>query len=340
MSGVGMNRWAILSLAAVLAADPALADEIADFYKDRTITISSGGGAGGGYGVYALLIAKYLPKYIPGKPSVIVTYNPGGGGVVVADYTYNVAPKDGTWVVAPLQSMPTLQLVGKSGIRYDAGKFEWIGRAAEATSALIISSKIALSIEALLARTDETIVGVTQPGAPNYILPALVRYCPGVKMRLVSGYKGSPPIALAFQRGEVEGLALPLDSLRVVYPDLFKETVFAQGGLRRAPDFPTVPLATELCQDPAKRKVVEFFQVQEELGRSYALPPGTPAARVVALRAAFGAVMKDPAFLAEAHERQLDINPLSGAEVQKLVQSHVATEDATVKIAKEAVGLP
>ena len=259
---------------------------------------------------------------------------------MVADYTYNVAPKDGTWIVAPLQSMPTLQLVGKSGIRYDAGKFEWIGRAAEATSALIISAKIALSIEALLARTDETIVGVTQPGAPNYILPALVRYCPGVKMRLVSGYKGSPPIALAFQRGEVEGLALPLDSLRVVYPDLLKETVFAQGGLRRAPDFPTVPLATELCQDPTKRKVVEFFQVQEELGRSYALPPGTPAARVVALRAAFGAVMKDPAFLAEAHERQLDINPLSGTEVQKLVQSHVATEDATVKIAKQAVGLP
>ena len=335
-----MNRWAIIFLAAVLAVGPAAADEIADFYKDRTITIASGGGAGGGYGVYALLIARYLPKYIPGKPSVIVTYSPGGGGVVVADYSYNVAPKDGTWIVAPLQSMPTLQLVGKSGIRYNAGKFEWIGRAAEATSALIISAKIAASVEALLVRTDETVVGVTQPGAPNYILPALVRYCPGVKMKLVSGYKGSPPIALAFQREEVEGLALPLDTLRVVYPDLLKETIVAQGGLRRAPDLPTVPLATELCQDPAKRKVVEFFQVQEELGRSYALPPGTPAARVVALRAAFDAVMKDPAFLAEARERQLDINPLSGTEVQKLVQNHVATEDATVTIAKQAVGLP
>ena len=91
---------------------------------------AAAGPAAGSNGVHALLIAKYLPKYIPGKPSVIVTYNPGGGGVVVADYTYNVAPKDGTWVVAPLQSMLMLQLVGKSGIRYDAGKFEWIGRAA------------------------------------------------------------------------------------------------------------------------------------------------------------------------------------------------------------------
>jgi tripartite-type tricarboxylate transporter receptor subunit TctC len=319
---------------------PAAADDVADFYKGKTITITAASGVGGGYGVYALLIREHISKYIPGNPNVIVSHNPGGGGQVAADYAYNVAPKDGTWILAPLQSMPTLQLVGKVGIRYNAAKFRWIGRAAETTSGFVVSAKAASGLDALLARQSEIVVGTTQPGAPNHILPALLHYCPSVKMKLVSGYKGSAPLALAFQRNEVDGLALPLDSLRLVYPDLLKDPMIAQSGLTRARDFPDVPLAVELCKDPDKRKVVEFFQVQEEMGRSYALPPDTPPARVTALRTAFDLVMKDPALLATAKERQLDINPLSGAEVQKLVEGHIATEDATVTIAKRAVELP
>jgi tripartite-type tricarboxylate transporter receptor subunit TctC len=325
--------------ALALAAAPASADDVADFYKGRTITITSAGGAGGGYGVYATMIHEYLGKYIPGNPNVIVSFSPGGGGTVAANYAYNVAPKDGTWILAPLQSMPTLQVIGKKGVRYNAAKFHWIGRAAQTTSGFVVSSKVATSVKALLARRKEIVVGVTQPGAPNYILPALLRYCPGVKMKLVSGYKGSPPLALAFQRHEVEGLALPLDSLRLVYPNILKETMIAQSGLKRAREFPDVPLSIELCKDSAKRKVVDFFQVQEEMGRSYAVPPGTPAARVAALRAAFNAVVKDPALLAEAKKRRLKIDPMSGADLQKLVESHVATEDALVKVAKRAVGL-
>ncbi len=258
---------------------------------------------------------------------------------MAADYAYNVAPKDGTAILAPLQSTPTLQLVGRVGIRYDASKFQWIGRAAETTSGFVVHRKVATGFDALMARPEETIVGVTQAGAPNHILAALMGYCPPVKIRLVSGYKGSPPLALAFQRHEVDGLALPLDSLRLVYPDILKETMIAQSGLARARDFPEVPLAIELCKDPEKRKVVEFFQVQEEMGRSYALPPGTPAARVAALRRAFDAVMQDPALLAVAKERQLDINPMPGAGLQTLVERHIATDDATVRIAKQAVGL-
>src|SRR5262245_30871159 len=111
-----------------LVPHPATADDVADFYKGKTITITAASGVGGGYGVYALLIREHISKYIPGKPNVIVSHNPGGGGQVAADYAYNVAPKDGTWILAPLQSMPTLQLVGKVGIRYNAAKFRWIGR--------------------------------------------------------------------------------------------------------------------------------------------------------------------------------------------------------------------
>ena len=336
-----MRNAAALVLAAGVGfvALPAAADDVADFYSGRTITITAASGAGGGYGVYAQLVGEYIGRYIPGRPNVIVNYNPGGGGAIAADHAYNVAPKDGTFILAPLQTLSTLQLVGKTGIRYDAAKLQWIGRAAETTSGFVVNAKLADSADALMARKTETIVGITQIGAPNHILPALLHYCPGIRMKLVSGYKGSPPVALAFTRGEVDGVALPLDSLRLAYPSLLKDAMIAQSGLERARDFPNVPLAVELCKDSEKRKVLEFFQVQEVMGRSFAMPPGTPPVRVSALRSAFSAVMKDPGLLAMARERQLDINPLTGIEVQDLVERHIATGDTIITIAKQAVGL-
>lgn len=339
-----MRPRGILALAAGLAlampvAAPVAADEVADFYKGRTITITAASGAGGGYGVYAQLLGEHLGRHIPGHPNIIVNYNPGGGGVIAADYAYNVAPRDGTFILAPLQSMPTLQLVGRSGIRYDASKLQWIGRAAETTSGFAVHTRIADSLASLLSRQTQTIVGITQHGAPNHILPAVLDYCPGMRLKIVSGYKGSPPLALAFQRNEVDGVALPLDSLRVVYPDILKQTMIAQSGLVRARALPDTPLATELCKDPARLKVVEFFQVQEEMGRSYAFPPGTPPARVAAVRAAFDMAIRDPALLAMARERKLDINPMSGADVQRLVERHIATESTEIDKAKRAVGL-
>jgi tripartite-type tricarboxylate transporter receptor subunit TctC len=336
-----MQRFQLAALVSALAlgASSAQADEVAEFYKGRTITIMAASGAGGGYGVYAQLLGDHWGKYIPGRPNVIVSYNPGGGGAIAADYAYNIAPKDGTFVLAPLQSLSTVQLAGKKGIRFDAARFEWIGRAADTTSGFVVNPAVAADRVALAKRGKETLVGITQVGAPNHILPAVLSYCPGYNIKLISGYKGSPPLALAFQRNEVEGVALPLDSLRVVYPDILKQTVIAQSGFKRSRHLPDVPLATELCKDPQKLKIVEFFQVQEELGRSYAVPPGTPAARVAALRKAFDQAIKDPALLAIAEQRRLDINPMSGAEVQKLVQNHVATTSADVEAAKKAAGL-
>lgn len=332
------------SLVAILAGFGALvpavaADEVADFYKGRTVTFTSSGGAGGGYGIYAQTVAEHIGRHIPGNPNTIVNFNPSAGGFAAAEHIFHVAPKDGTAVLAPLQSLPTQQAVGMSGIRFDVTRFQWIGRAAEATSALVMRAKAVASLDALLTRTEETVVGITHFGAPNHILPALLRFCPGVRIKLVSGYPGSAPLALAIQRAEVDGVGLPLDSLRSAYPDLLKETVIAQSGLQRARDLGHVPLASELCKDAAKLPIVEFFQVQEEMGRAYAVAPGTPPARVAALRAAFEATMKDPAFLAAAKARRIDINPVPGAEVQKLVERHLGSDAKLVAAAKDAVGL-
>ena len=316
------------------------ADEVADFYKGKTITITAASGVGGGYGVYALLIREHFGKYIPGNPNVIVNYNPGGGGVVAADYSLQRGAErrhGDPRSVAEHADAATRRRVGHPLRRVEV-PVDRPGRRDH--QRLRGPRQGGEQFDALLARQrGDQSSGVTQAGAPNHILAALMGYCPAVKIRLVSGYKGSPQLALAFQRHEVDGLALPLDSLRLVYPDILKEPMIAQSGLARARDFPDVPLAVELCKDPEKLKVVEFFQVQEEMGRSYAMPPGTPPARVAALRTAFDAVMKDPALLAIAKERRLDINPLSGTEVQSLVERHIATDGATVKIAKQAVGL-
>ncbi len=322
-----------------MSSHVAKADDIAGFYKGKTITIMSAGGAGGGYGVYAALLAEHLGKHIPGQPNIIVSFNPGGGGIIAANAVYTVSAKDGTAMLAPLQSLSTLQIVGKKGVRYDAGKLQWIGRSAETTSGFVVKPAVAKSLDALRARKQETIVGITAIGAPNHILPALLKYCPGINLKLVSGYKGSAKIALAYQRGEVEALAVPLSSLRVVYPDILKDTMIAQSGVERAKDFAKAPLTSELCKDPAKKKIVDFFQTQELMGRSYAMPPGTPPARVAALRRAFDATMKDPAFLESAKKRKLEVNPMPGAELQKLVEQHIATDANVVTAAKAAVGM-
>jgi tripartite-type tricarboxylate transporter receptor subunit TctC len=322
-----------------LAAIPAAADDVADFYRGKTITITSAGGAGGGYGVYALLLSEHLDNYIPGQPKVIVNYMPGAGGVKAANYEFNVSPKDGTSILAPLQSMATLQLLDKKGVRYDASKFVWIGRMAETTSGFVVRRSVAKDLDQLKARKTPIVVGVTQPGAPNQIMAALVPYCTGIKEKQVSGYKGSAPTALAFTRHEVDGVALPLDSLRLVYTDMLKETFIAQSGLARSSYFPNTPLVLDLCKDPAKKKIVEVFQVEETMGRSYAAPPGTPAARGAALRHAFDEAMKDKDLLANATERKLEVGPLAGVAIQKIVEKHIATGSDVVAAAKKAVGL-
>jgi tripartite-type tricarboxylate transporter receptor subunit TctC len=328
-----------LAVALGLAALPAAADETADFYKDRTVTFTSAGGAGGGYGVYALLLSEHMGRHIPGNPNVIVTYMPGAGGVRAANHAYHVAPKDGTAILAPLQSLATLQLLGKKGLRYDAAKFNWIGRAVETTSGFLVWPEVAKDLEGFKARGEDTVVGVTQPGAPNHIMAALLPYCTGAKVRIVSGYKGSSAIANAYKKKEVHGMALPLDSVRLVHAELMSHTFIAQSGFERSPHFPQVPLLLDLCPDPEKRKIVEVFQTQEVMGRAYAAPPGTPAARVAALRRAFDATMKDPAFRAAAQKRKMELGPKAGAEMQKIVEAHIATESAVVARAKAAVGL-
>jgi tripartite-type tricarboxylate transporter receptor subunit TctC len=329
----------MLALGLGAAALPAAADEVADFYKGRTVTITSAGGAGGGYGVYALQVSEFLGRHISGAPNVIVTYMPGAGGVKAANHAANVAPKDGSAILAPLSSMATLQVLGKKGLRYDAAKFQWIGRAMETTSGFLVKPDAAKSLADLKSRKEPTVVGITGRGAPNHIMAALVTYCTGAKIKLVSGYKGSSGVANAYKKGEVEAIAIPLSSLRLVHAALLKDTLIAQSGFDRSPFFPNTPLLFDMCPDPEKRKIVEVFQVQEVAGRAYAAPPGTPAARVAALRRAFDATMKDPAFVAAAKKRKMEIGPKSGAEMQKLIETHVATGTDLVDKAKAAVGL-
>ncbi|MEI6537522.1 MAG: hypothetical protein WCN98_19415, partial [Verrucomicrobiaceae bacterium] len=324
----------VLLFASLFPAKAMSQDEVEAFYKGKVITITSAGGVGGGYGLYAMMLSENLSKHLPGHPKINVNYNPNASGLAAADYIYNVAPKDGTAILAPLSSMTTLQVLGAPGVRFDASKFHWIGRAAETKSLFL--AKVGAARD---GSTVQTVVGVSHIGAPNYILPAALKFCPGLDLKIVSGYTSSAPLALALERGEIDAVALPLDTVQTAYPNLLKEKLIAQSGLLRSPSLPEVPLVSELCQNSTRKPIIDFFQVQEEVGRSFALPPGTPPVRVEALRKAVAATTSDPDLIAIAKARNLDITPMSGEKIEELIKFHVATEKNFVAQAKQAIGI-
>lgn len=331
----------VLSATMCLLATSSIArgDEVADFFKDKTLSITSAGSAGGGYGLYAILLSEHMSRHVPGQPAVVVKYMQGAGGTLAANHHFNVAPKDGTAILAPLQSMTTLQMLGKAGVRYDASKFQWIGRSVEVTSMFATKPSAATSIADLRKPERSIVVGIAAVGAPNHIMAALLAYGAGANLKMVAGYEGSNGMALAYGRNEIEALALPLESLRLAYPNILKDTMIAQSGLERHKAFPNVPLVMELTDDPEKKKVIEFFQVQETIGRAYVLPPGTPVQRVAALRKALIDTMQDAAFVASAAKRKTEVNAMAGEALQKLVEAHIATSPDIIERAKDAVGI-
>jgi tripartite-type tricarboxylate transporter receptor subunit TctC len=310
-----------------------------DFFKGKTITITSAGGPGGSYGIYALLLSEHLGKYLNGAPQIIVNYMQGASGVRAANYLYNVAPKDGTALLAPLQNMATFPLIEPGTIHYDPTKFNWIGRAVDVASVFVVKKDVIASLDQLRKRTTDVIVGVPAAGSPSQIMPAMVGYGLGVKLKLVAGYNGSNAVALAYERNEIQGLGLPWESLRISHPDILKDTIIVQSGFEPHPDYPEVPLLIDLVKDPDRKAVVELFQIQESVGRSFVAPPGVKAERVAMLRHAFDRTVKDPDFLAAAKKRHIEINPRSGEEMQKLVERQNKFDASLIKRAKAAIFL-
>jgi len=333
-----------LILAAALYAPAAQAqDAVAAFYKGKQISLIVGSSAGGGYDTYARLLGRHLGKHIPGNPIIVPTNMPGAASNAAAAHIYAVAPKDGT-VIGAVQTAAVLDpLFGdKARMKHDASKFIYLGSATIDYYICVVRADAPVKTFQN-ALTREVIIGASQPGTSTRDFPALLNNAVGTKFRIVSGYPGTREITLAIEKGEVQGLCgFSWSSLSVQHPDWLQNgfiRVLVQEHDKGHPDVNRmgVPLAVDFAKSPQDRQIMELIYSSEIFGRPYILPPGVPADRVAALRKAFMDALHDPELRTEGEKLGLDLDPISGEELQKIAEKIYATPPDIVERAKQAV---
>ena len=311
-----------------------------DFYAGKTITVLVGSAPGGSYDLYARIVARHIGRHIPGNPTFIVQNMPGANSQIMAGHLYSVAPKDGTTLGAPLNTVPLNQLVNPQSTKFNAADFNWIGAASSPANVLVTwhTSGVRTLDD---ARQKETLIGATSAGTMQEIYPVLAKNLFGAKFKVVTGYKASTEVNVAMERGEVAGRgANTYLAYRFQNPDWVRDKkinfIFQMTETRDAL-MPDVPTLLEYAKTDEQRKVVTVLVTTETIGRPLFAPPGVPVDRVAMLRKALMAVVKDPEFLAEAEKAKLEISPVSGEKLQEIVRELIATPADIVEKYKAAV---
>jgi tripartite-type tricarboxylate transporter receptor subunit TctC len=337
-----MRHAAILLLAcAAVWAAPAQADAIADFYRDKTVTVVSAGEAGGAHGAYAQLISQHIRKHIPGNPNVVMQYMLGAGGNQAPNYLYNVAPKDGTVIGLPLQDLIFNARIGVQAVKYDPAQAHYLG-GADVTRTTVSVMK-ASGIRTLDdARRQEVLMGSTGKSGQTYIIPMVLNSMLGTKFRPVLGYQGINFIHLAMERGELHGSAASWPTIAAAKKAWVEKGLIANLvtiAMEREPDLPDVPALSELVTAPDDRALIPLLAGSAALGRTWVAFGDVPKDRLAALRQAWAATMADPAFRADAEARGLVLHPVSWQAQQEIAAQILATPDAAVARLKGILGL-
>ena len=303
------------------------AQAAADF-KGKTVTVYIAFGAGGGYDQYARLFARHVGRHIPGNPTVVPSNMPGANGIVAANYLYNTAAKDGTALGFLYQTIAQDQVLLQSNVQYDATKFSWIGRITSTVEIMYTWHRAPVQrIDDLAKR--ETILGIAGPAIATYA--RLLNSSTGARFKMVRGYKSTAEIHVAMERGEVEGAYSSLSTVRSGWNHWLREkqiNILVQTIPERHPDLADVPAIVELGKTAEDKSMMSFFAAGGAVGRSVVAPPGVAPAQLQLLRQAFQATMKDPQFLAEAQQMKLDVEPLPGEELGKIVERVVSISAA------------
>jgi tripartite-type tricarboxylate transporter receptor subunit TctC len=299
------------------------------FYRDHVLSLYIGFSVGGGYDVYGRLVARHIGKHLPGNPTVVPINMDGAGSLKMANWLYNAAPRDGSAIGIFSRGVPFEPLLGNANLaRFDATKFVWIGSTTNEVSVCATFARTGITrFEQLYER--ELIVGSTGSGADTDVFPRIIAGVLGAKFRIVSGYPGSNDIDFAIERGEVDGrCGWSWSSIMATKRHLLEDgtlQVLLQLALHKHPDLPDVPLVTELARNEDDLRILRLVFVRGTLGRPFVAPPGIPPARAAALRKAFDDMVADPEFLAEAERARLEITPISGAELEELIEEVYAT---------------
>ena len=327
-----MNMRLPMSLAAALAlCAPAQAQQsIESVYKGKTIDFYIGFSAGGGYDFYARLLARFMGEHLPGKPNIVAKNMAGGGSRTAASFMYSVAPKDGLAIATVDQATPVQQAVGDPTIKFDTAKFNFIGNP-------VVDNNVVVTWHTSGAKTIEDATKREYPiGATGYNTstqyPQALNIIAGTKFKIILGYPGANEINLAMENGEVAGRGSnSWASYKATRPDWIRDkkiNVLVQIGLQKAKDLPDVPLLMDLAKNDEDRAALKLLSAPPDIGRPVFAPPGVPADRVKALRDAFDATMKDQAFLDAAKREGLDIDPVSGEQLQKIVNEILSAPQA------------
>jgi tripartite-type tricarboxylate transporter receptor subunit TctC len=320
-----MLKLPVTALAGILiaAAAPAMADPVADFYKGKQIKFVVRTTPGGDYDQYTRLLARFMGKYIPGNPQLVVLNMPGGGGITAANYMAQVAPRDGTVMGIVSQGLATDQALGMSPqLKADLREFNWIANVVYSNQLLVVwKTSPTKTIED--AKKRVTTIGTTGAGSASVQYPAFYNNVLGTKFKIVFGYPGGQHIDLAMERGEVEGRGTnPYSGWMASKPTWIptKQIIsLIQAGVEKEPALPDVPLIIDQPVKPEDKPLLNFMAQVSTVGRPLATTPGVPADRVAALRAAFIATTRDPDFIAAAAHENMEIRPMTGDKLQEII---------------------
>jgi tripartite-type tricarboxylate transporter receptor subunit TctC len=312
-----------LALFVACAATPAGAQSAADFYRGRTITLYVGSTTGGAYDAYARVLARHMGAHMAGNPRMVVANMEGAGSLRLANYLYNAAPKDGTVLGTVNRSAPFEPLLGEAALaKFDAAKFTWIGSPSDEVSTCVVWKRTGIENFTQLLTMPLT-VGGTGAGADTNQFPKVLNGVFGTKIKIVSGYPGGSDIDIAMERGEVDGRCgwswSSVQQLGKKWLDDGSMKVVVQLALHKHPDLPDVPLVMDFAKTDEQRAVLRLIFARNALAYPFMAPPGIPADRAAALKEAFDETMKDGAFRAEALRANLEVAPVSGAELEKLI---------------------
>ena len=319
---------------------PSHAQSPAEFYKGKNVELYIGYSVGGGYDLYARLLARHMAKYIPGRPSIVPQNMTGAGSLRAASFLYSAAPKDGSVFGTFGRTIATTPLLMPASAQFDGTKFTWLGSITNEVSTCVTWH--AAPVKNWKDALEKPItMGGEGSGADPDVYALLYKNVFGAKWKLVTGYHGTNDTVLAMERGEVDGLCgLSWSTLKSRHMQLFNDkkiNVIVQAALKKQQELAEVPLASALTDDPEQLQILKLFLASQEMARPFAAPPDIPADRRSALIAAFDKTMQDPEFLAEAQKLSMDVNPLAARAMQELLAELYATPRAVVEKAAQAM---
>jgi tripartite-type tricarboxylate transporter receptor subunit TctC len=327
-------RISTLAAFAVLCSGPAMAS---DFYKGKTVSLVVGLAPGGGYDIYARLLARHLPKYIPGNPKVIVENRLGAASATAATYVYRIAPKDGTVIGVTLEILPLYQKIFANRVNFDMSKVRWIGNMATMNSMIAISDKSPVKNVNDMTKYEASL-GSTGVLSLTYIVPALLNSLHGAKFKIVMGYRGTSEIDLAIERGELHGAGGQWTRYVSGRPDWIatgKIMPLLQFGLDDDPLMKGAPQLTSMAVNDQQRAIYRIISSAPRFARAMWVAQEVPADRIEILRTAFAQALRDPGFLADAAKGNLDISPTSVNDVESAAAEIAATPQKHLQVLRD-----